>query len=258
MNNIIGVSRWDNAAGKLKHWMGNDDYFEQFVKKIKIRPSWTVLDIGCGPGDISIWAAKRAKHVTSLDHSGKMLHFLKEHISAEGLHNISCVQCPWDNEKADEIEMHDVVIASRSIGSMVNKKEVLHRIDNHARRYVYITIGIKIETPITQSIQKILGNEKGKSSRFISVYNYLYKTGIRAKVDYIYGRSKFRDINDVIEQRVWARKKLTPLQEKLLFNLFSENMIKRKDGLISFPYDDLCWALISWQKPAGSKYYSLK
>ena len=42
---------------------------------------------------------------------------------------------------------------------------------------------------------------KRESSRFISVYNYLYKTGIRAKVDYIYGRSKFRDINDVIEQR---------------------------------------------------------
>ena len=65
-------------------------------------------------------------------------------------------------------------------------------IDNHARRYVYITIGIKIETPITQSIQKILGNEA--IIPLISVYNYLYKTGIRAKVDYIYGRSKFRDI----------------------------------------------------------------
>jgi ubiquinone/menaquinone biosynthesis C-methylase UbiE len=48
------------------------------VKKVIIQPSWTVLDIGCGPGDVSIWAAKRAKHVTALDHSGKMLSFLKE------------------------------------------------------------------------------------------------------------------------------------------------------------------------------------
>jgi SAM-dependent methyltransferase len=258
MNNIAGVSRWDNAADKLKYWMDTDNYFEKFVKKVRIRPDWTVLDIGCGPGDISIWAAKRAKQVTSLDHSGRMLDFLKAKMHTEGLDNISCIQCSWDDEKADELDVHDVVIASRSVGSLLNNKEILYKIDRHAGRYVYLTIPVETRMPAQQSISKIIGNRYRKSTDFIFIYNQLYRMGIRANVEFIYARNKFTDTNDVLERYRWGAGELTPIQENDILTLLAKTLVKQKDGSLSFPYDDLCWALIRWQKTGNSKKHYRK
>ena len=38
-------------------------------------PEDTVLDVGCGPGRISVLMAQRAKSVTAIDSSEKMLNF---------------------------------------------------------------------------------------------------------------------------------------------------------------------------------------
>jgi hypothetical protein len=72
--------------------------------------------------------------------------------------------------------------------------------------------------------------------------------GINASVEFVYGRNRYTDLDDVLEQYRWGAGELTPLQENHILELLSKTMIKRKDGALSFPYNDLCWALISWKK----------
>lgn len=55
-------------------------------RALGIDPSWSVLDIGAGPGTLPL--ARRAKRVTALETSLAMVKRLKRHVGEEGLSNI--------------------------------------------------------------------------------------------------------------------------------------------------------------------------
>ncbi len=77
----------------------------------------TVLDCGCGPGRITVPMAKRAKSVTAMDSAEKMLDYCKENVAAEGLDNVNFKFLDFhDAEPGKNIELHDIVVCSRSEG----------------------------------------------------------------------------------------------------------------------------------------------
>ena len=71
-------SRWDKTAAQFRQWMDVDDYPVKLMQHVKLKPEWSLLDIGCGTGAVSIPAAKKAGRITALDISGEMLQILKE------------------------------------------------------------------------------------------------------------------------------------------------------------------------------------
>jgi SAM-dependent methyltransferase len=94
----------------------------------------TVLDIGCGPGRISVPMAQRAGSVTALDQSGKMLAHCKRNAQEAGVTNLNPLQLDWkDAELGNNLEQHDIVIASRSPGGQDLKKTA-----SFARKYVVL------------------------------------------------------------------------------------------------------------------------
>ena len=77
----------------------------------------TVLDIGCGPGRISCAMAERAKSVTALDLFLVMMEYCRKNATERGLNNIHTLHMDWkDAELGKNIDKHDIVIASRSVG----------------------------------------------------------------------------------------------------------------------------------------------
>ena len=40
--------------------LDKDDYISKMLARIEIKPEWSVLDIGCGPGTLAIPLAKKA------------------------------------------------------------------------------------------------------------------------------------------------------------------------------------------------------
>ncbi len=245
----IRPDQWDSMAPALKRWMSNDDYFNQFTANIKLCPEWTVLDIGCGPGDIAIWAAKKSKRVTALDFSSEMLRMLKETAAQECLSNIDCVQCSWEDDRIDsELDKHDVVIASRSLGTMSNLKEGLTRINGKARRYAYVTMGVGLSSPLKKMVYEVMGKELSNPPGYIYAYNLLYQMGIHANVKFLEGRSKYKDFNEAFERCRRITEDISPLEEKEITRRLTDLLIKRQDGIFEFPYNDLCWALMWWEK----------
>ena len=77
----------------------------------------TVVDIGCGPGRLSIPIAQRVHSVTAVDVADEMLAKWKENANAGGVNNIKTLKANWNDENIlEKIGNHDIAIASRSVG----------------------------------------------------------------------------------------------------------------------------------------------
>ena len=132
------VSHWDSRArGFNKRVMKNTERAASQVATLGLLPQETVLDVGAGTGRLAIPMARLAKSVTALDQSIGMLQCLEENMAKEGIENIRCIHKSWEDLAEEEIEPHDVVLSSNSLG-VLNLKESLAKMDSLARRAVYI------------------------------------------------------------------------------------------------------------------------
>ena len=157
----------------------------------------TVLDIGCGPGSISIPLAQSGAEVTSLDISTGMLLRLKETAEHERL-RITPVECSWWTADIDNLGFRnnfDLVIASMT--PAIRDVETFDRMMACSKKYCYYSNYIKADPDkIPRDIYvRILGEAPGNdrfSSGFMYPFMYLYMLGIQPIVR-IYHKSVKRD-----------------------------------------------------------------
>lgn len=100
-------STMDNgAAGRVR----------AVLDRIGIDSKTTILDVGCGPGNLAIPLAKAAKHITALDPAKAMLDKLEEHAERENVTNIRCINKGWEEAVQDkDVAPHDIVLSSYSL-----------------------------------------------------------------------------------------------------------------------------------------------
>lgn len=128
-----GYGGWDHRA-KFYNQMATMEasYTLNQIKCFDTALTDTVLDVGCGPGRITVPMAKRAKKVTSIDASPAMLAFCQENVHQAGLTNVTTKLLDWNEAVLDEnLKPHDIVIASRSVGM----KDIL-KLSSFAKKYV--------------------------------------------------------------------------------------------------------------------------
>ena len=110
------------------------EYTQNQLDALIITEEDTVLDVGCGPGRLSVPIAGMAKSVTSLDVSQQMLEKCQENAAAAGVSNLTTRLLNWDDVKPGEnIEKHDIVIASRTTALAD-----LIKLNALANKYVFI------------------------------------------------------------------------------------------------------------------------
>jgi len=67
-------------------------YFQEYaahaLSLIEINPTSHVLDVACGPGTLSLLAAKKVSSVQAIDFSPAMLAFLEEKLTKDGITNV--------------------------------------------------------------------------------------------------------------------------------------------------------------------------
>ena len=64
---------------------------ERRVTALDPDPSWSVLDIGAGPGTLAIPLGRRVRRVTAVEPSGPMIRCLERHLAQEKLSNASII-----------------------------------------------------------------------------------------------------------------------------------------------------------------------
>lgn len=85
------------------------------AETMEVEPSWTVLDIGAGPGTLALPLSRRVKSVTAVEPSAAMRDLLNGHIREQGLRNIRVFPQVWEEVDLEGLAPHDLVIASYSL-----------------------------------------------------------------------------------------------------------------------------------------------
>ena len=149
------VEDWNKKAIYMNERIHKSIYNDEFLNSINYEDCETVLDVGCGVGNLSLKMAAKLKAVYSLDYSPKMLKHLQQNAQDLNITNIHTINSSW-YDSWDEIPNSDIVIASRSM-EVKDMKEALVKLNNKANKRVYLSYkvgGSFLDDDILNALQK--------------------------------------------------------------------------------------------------------
>lgn len=239
---------WNSIAPQFNEWMDKDDYPAEFISKIKIEPNDTVLDVGCGNGAITIPLAQKARSVTALDSSTRMLEFLGK--KAGHPSNIQMINKGLEEVDAQEIGYHDVVVASRSLNGIADIQAQLEKLDSIARKYVYITLWGVDNRKFENEMAELLGRESHQNPEYILVYNILYEMGIQANVEFLKSntRNHYSNMDEALDRIKWRIGDLDEGEKSIIKKHLERVLTRNSDGSLTYTRTNSKWVLIWWEK----------
>jgi protein-L-isoaspartate O-methyltransferase len=238
---------WDEHAEEFERQYSRSDYRDKLLDRVRVEQGFTVLDVGCGPGNIAVPLASRARSVTALDISNEMLRLAKKEADAQKSTNITFMQLDWNEAViGKDIQPHDIVICSRAFASQ-NPQDWLLKLNRAAKCCVYLTLATAADesTAFSRDLYKTIGKEYKLTPNYIYGYNLLYRMGILAHVDFIDYTDTFRyaraeDAYKILSGHTHVE---TQEQKDKLMAYITHNM-DRNGG---FKLDRKCkWALLWW------------
>ncbi len=233
---------WDNKAASMNERVHDSIYNEQFLDLLNLSGCKTVLDVGCGVGNLSLRLGTQLQTVYALDYSSKMLSLLEENAKEKKLNNINPINYSWYDDWSS-IPKADIVLASRSL-EVKDMKEALTKLHNHAKKRVYLSYKVG-GTFVSQAILDVMQREVIKKPDYIYVMNILYSMGITASVNFIQseGRSSvYKNCEHFIQSIAWSLGELTNTEKQRLEAYYESDVKNNKHSS-----DFVSWAVISWE-----------
>jgi len=245
-----GAEEWDKRAASFASRNHSSAFVSLVLARLPLDNSLTVLDIGAGPGTLTLPIAHKVKSVTALDYSSGMLASLKEQAAEARLDNICAVHGSWEDDwSLFGIQQHDITIASRSLG-VAGLKAALHKLDHYASRSVFIIDRIS-PTPFDPEAFDALGRPFNPGPDYIYALNILYSMGIHPHVDILKleTANRFASLDEAFRSYSWMFKDLSAREEVLLRRYLEGRSQVYGDGYISIQRAvPPQWAFISWEK----------
>ena len=216
------------------------------------------MDVGCGPGLLAIPMAKRCKHLTGLDVSIEMLKFLKQNAEKENVSNITYINKAFETAViGKDVEKHDIVVASRSMGWEYNLKKFLSNMNRAAKKRAYVIWGAG-DRPFDIGMFKAIDRPYGETRTYNIIYNLLYQMGIRANIEIFQAKASSMSYKNVEEavfelskrfERRNTNEALSIEEKNKLKEYLKETLIQSKDGTFKFDNKKTALhALIWWDK----------
>jgi SAM-dependent methyltransferase len=243
-----GPQYWNKRAPSFADHAVKTGYSDAFLKIMKPNRTWTVLDMACGGGTLSIPLANKVKHITAVDFSDSMLEILTKEAHKRKLKNIRTINAAWgDDWSKTDIGVHDVAIASRSL-AMDDIHSALLKLIQSARKRVYISI-VSGDGPHDRKILEAVGRNSTPHVDYIYAYNLLYQMGIRANIDFITEQNikLFDNQDSAFNSFRWMFETMTEQEEYLLKKFLNEHLIRHKGKWILDYEKKVQWAVMWWE-----------
>jgi len=246
-----GAAEWDKKAPSFSDRNRTSPYIELLLAQLPLEPEMTVLDVGSGPGTLSLPLARKTRRVTAIDFSARMIEILGEEAERQHLDNITTCNCSWEDDwQAWGIKPHDIAIASRSL-SVDDLSGAIAKLDGFATRYVFISDRIN-PTPYAPEAFAAVGRPFHPGPDYIYTLNTLYAMGIHPNVTLLELDRELhcRDLDEAYLAYVWMIKDINCDEEKRLKSFLERQAQPAPDGsiVIRRPIPPR-WALIWWAKP---------
>ena len=235
--------------------MKRPDHIQPALSKIAVDRECTVLDIGSGPGALSIPLAKAAANITAVEPSEGMLHYLKENAQKEGIENITYINKKWEDvELGKDIGMHDFVIASHSL-AVLDIQAALSKMDRAAVRGVYILASAGKQAPDNKGLwSKLYGKKQMPGPNYMFMLNVLYQMGIFASVEVEEkeSRQSISSLDEAVKERMEYFEVSTPQAEEIIREHLSRTLHKDNEGAL-WSIKNTKSVIIWWEKKRASQ-----
>jgi SAM-dependent methyltransferase len=234
---------WNEKAVFMNKKVHKSIYNEQFLNLLDLKQINSVLDVGCGVGNLSLKLAKEVKTINSLDFSPIMLQTVSQNAKEQNIDNINTINKSW-YDSWDDVPNADLVIASRSM-EVKNMKEAFEKLNSKANKKVVISYK-KGGSFVSKEVLDILQREIISKPDYIYLVNILYNMGITASVNFIQseGRSTSYESKEKFIQTIsWSIDSLTK-EEIQRLEVYYDSL----DAVKKTKEDYVSWAIISWDK----------
>jgi len=245
---------WNGRAREFSEHAASTGYPAAFLRIMKPRKSWTVLDMACGGGTLAIPLARKVKAITAVDFSERMLEIVEQRCCTGGIANVKTLLGRWEDDwDRLGIGVHDVAIASRSLLSEDDGGSIA-KLDRIAEKAVYISTQVG-DGPFDRKLLESVGREFKQRPDYIFYVNLLYEMGIRANVTFISesNPNSWESPEEAFEDQRWMLQGMTDEEEEKLRTYLGQCLVRVK-GRWRLPYSrNYCWAVLYWTKNGRGK-----
>jgi len=233
---------WDDKSKEMAASTINSPYVEDFISRMNLTGDEVILDIGCGPGALTIPLAKRVKEVIAIDFSAQMLEELQAYAAREGITNIQTYHIGWEDDWS-HLPPIDIVVASRSM-EVADIDAALSKMSAHARRACYVTYKVG-GSFVDMEILRYIGKKVKTKPDYWYIPILLYTQGYLPRVDYIEtGRGSVRSGSEeeFVESLIWSVHELNEEQQTKARQYYRDIIVGQNR-----PPRAVNWAFIGWE-----------
>ena len=149
MKNILSegnrdcVEYWNDERDAERYWRESQEHergrIGRTLKSLDVSRGSRVLDIGAGPGVLTVPLAHQIRHVTAVEPSPAMMSVLQRNVRRFALSNVCCIHKRWEEVDVEEdlSPPYDLVVASFALG-MLDLAGALEKMQRVAGRCVCI------------------------------------------------------------------------------------------------------------------------
>ncbi|MCH4184664.1 MAG: class I SAM-dependent methyltransferase [Eggerthellaceae bacterium] len=241
---------WDRRAAGFARHSGISNYSKEFLDLCQLESDWTVLDVGCGSGSITVNIARQTQHVTGIDISGEMLRLAKSSARSLGLCNVDTIKVPWEGDwRAAGVPQVDLAVESRALLT-ADLPDALAKLNHYARKRVCLTTVCGDLAYNDRRVIESIGRTLPHPPDYIHVVNCLYDMGITADVHFI---SSVK--HDTYCNREAAKKSMLHMlgnvseeEDEALESFMNNHLVQWQDGWMKDYERRTDWAFIAWNK----------